>query len=71
MREIVGVIGRHLGAPVVSLPVEETGDHFGWLQLFLSIDCPASSVLTRERLGWQPVQPGLLADLDQAYYLKA
>ena len=70
VREIAGVIGRHLGVPVVSLPVEEAGDHFGWLGRFFSMDCPASSALTRERLGWYPVQPGLLADLDQDHYFK-
>ena len=25
---------------------------------------PASSAITRQRFGWQPVQPGLIADLD-------
>jgi nucleoside-diphosphate-sugar epimerase len=71
VRDIAGVIGRHLGVPVVSLPVEEAGDHFGWLGRFFSMDCPALSALTRERLGWHPVQPGLLADLDQDHYFKA
>jgi hypothetical protein len=26
---------------------------------------------TRERLGWQPNQPGLLADVDQPHYFAA
>ena len=29
---------------------------------------PASSVLTREMLGWQPTNIGLIADLDQGHY---
>nr|HET6901870.1 SDR family oxidoreductase [Ktedonobacteraceae bacterium] len=70
VREIAGVIGHHLDVPVVSLPVEEASDHFGWLGRLFSMDCPASSALTRERLGWHPVQPGLLADLDQGHYFK-
>ena len=35
---------------------------------FLAIDAPASSALTRELLGWQPVQPGLIDDLDKGHY---
>jgi nucleoside-diphosphate-sugar epimerase len=70
VREIAGVIGRRLGVPVVALPVEEAGSHFGFLGPIFSLDCPASSALTQQRLGWHPVQPGLLADLDQEYYFK-
>jgi hypothetical protein len=29
----------------------------------------ASSALTRELLGWRPVQPGLIEDLDKGHYL--
>ena len=70
VREIAGVIGRRLGVPVVALPVEEAGSHFGFIGSIFSLDCPASSTLTQQRLGWHPVQPGLLADLDQEYYFK-
>ena len=68
VREIAAAIGRRLGVPVVSVPVERAGDHFGFLGNFFSLDSPASSTLTQQRLGWHPVQPGLLADLDQEYY---
>ena len=47
---------------------EDAGQHFGWLSAMVSVDNPTSSMLTRERLGWHPVQPGLLTDLDQDYY---
>jgi nucleoside-diphosphate-sugar epimerase len=70
VREIAGVTGRRLGVPVVSLPGEEAGDHFGFLGHFFSMDYSASSTLTQQRLGWHPVQPALLADLDQEYYFK-
>jgi nucleoside-diphosphate-sugar epimerase len=70
VREIAGGISRRLGVPVVSLSVEEAGSHFGFLGPIFSLDCPASSTLTQQRLGWHPVQPGLLADLDQDYYFK-
>jgi nucleoside-diphosphate-sugar epimerase len=68
VREIASVIGRHLGVPVVALPVEEAGEHFGFLGQIFSLDSPASSTLTQQWLGWHPVQPGLLADLDGDYY---
>ena len=68
VREIAGVIGRRLDVPVVALPVEEAGSHFSFLGAFFSMDSPASSTLTQQHLGWHPVQPGLLADIDQGYY---
>jgi nucleoside-diphosphate-sugar epimerase len=70
VREIAGVIGRHLEVPVVSLPVEEAGDHFGWFGPFVLVDHQASSALTQQRLGWHPVQPMLLEDLEQGHYFK-
>jgi hypothetical protein len=56
--------------PMVSKSREETADHFGWIGRFFGIDGPASSALTRERLGWRPVQPGLIADLKAGHYFQ-
>ena len=67
-REIAEVIGRRLNLPVKSLSAEEAGEHFGWMAFFFAMDLAASSALTRERLGWQPTGPGLLADLDREHY---
>ena len=69
-REIAEVIGRGLNVPVVSKSSEEAADHFGWIARFFGIDGPASSALTQERLGWRPVQPGLIADLNAAHYFE-
>jgi hypothetical protein len=44
--------------PVVSISPEEAVGHFGWVGGFLALDVPASSALTRELLGWDPVHPG-------------
>ena len=64
MREIAEVIGRGLKVPVVSLSQEEAQAHFGWLATFAAFDMPASSAQTRQRLGWDPTRPGLIADLE-------
>lgn len=70
VRNIAEVIGRGLNVPVVSLTPEEATAHFGWLAMFAGMDLPASSAQTQERLGWRPVGPGLIADLEQMHYLK-
>jgi len=67
-RDIAEVIGRRLNIPVVSKSPEEAADHFGWIGAFAGIDCPASSKLTQERLGWRPVHPTLLTDLERGTY---
>ena len=65
MREIAEVVGRGLKVPVISLSQEEAQAHFGWLAMFAGFDMPASSAQTRQRLGWRPTGPGLIADLEQ------
>jgi nucleoside-diphosphate-sugar epimerase len=67
-RDIAGVIGRRLNVPVVSKAPEEAANHFGWFAPFAAMDTRASSKRTRELLGWQPKQPGLIADLDRPRY---
>ena len=70
VHEIAQIIGRRLDVPVVSIPVKEAGEHFGWLGRFFALDMAASSTLTQQWLGWQPEQPSLLTDLDQDHYFK-
>ncbi len=67
-RDIAGVIGRRLNVPVVSKTAEEAAAHFGWFAHFAAIDNLASSERTREVLGWEPKQAGLIADMDQPSY---
>ena len=64
IRDIAGVVGRHLNMPVTSVPAQ----NFGWMGQILAVDQPASSALTSELLGWRPVQPGLIEDLDKGHY---
>jgi nucleoside-diphosphate-sugar epimerase len=64
IRDIAGVIGRHLSLPTASVPAED----FGFLGQILSVDQPASAALTRELLGWRPVQPGLIEDMEKGHY---
>jgi nucleoside-diphosphate-sugar epimerase len=68
IRDVAEVIGRHLGVPVESIAPEDAGAHFTWLGHFVSLDSPATSTFTRELLGWEPVHPGLIEDLDQGHY---
>jgi nucleoside-diphosphate-sugar epimerase len=71
VRDIAGVIGRHLDLPVVAIPPEDAAEHFAWLGAFIGVDSPASSALTRELMGWQPAHPGLVADLEMGHYFHA
>ena len=68
VRDIAEAIGRGLKVPVVSKSSGEAGEHFGWLGMFVGADIPASSALTRERLGWRPAGVGLISDLDAMRY---
>jgi nucleoside-diphosphate-sugar epimerase len=68
-RDIASVIGRHLNLPVVSISREEADAHFGsFLGVVAARDIPRSSAQTQELLGWRPVHPRLLPDLEQHYF---
>ncbi len=74
LREIAGVIGRHLNIPAVSITAEEAAGHFGFLGAIAALDLASlhntaqASPATQELLGWKPEQPGLLADLGEGHY---
>jgi nucleoside-diphosphate-sugar epimerase len=68
IRAVAEVIGRQLGLAVASVAPEDAAAHFSWLGALIGIDSPASSALTRELMGWQPIQPGLIDDLDKGHY---
>ncbi|MDC7806740.1 SDR family oxidoreductase [Luteimonas sp BLCC-B24] len=62
-RKIAEAIAAGLDLPCVSLSVDEARAHFGWMFEFAALDQPVSSARTRELLGWQPSEPGLMRDL--------
>lgn len=67
LRTIAETIGKGLGLPVKSIRPDEASAYFGWLAMFAGVDRPTSSAITRERMGWQPEHPGLLADIVEHY----
>jgi nucleoside-diphosphate-sugar epimerase len=69
-RLIAETIGRHLDLPVEAVAAEDAAGHFGWFAAPLSLGTPASSEKTRELLGWEPTQPGLLDDLEAGHYFR-
>lgn len=67
-RDIAEIIGRHLKLPVASIPAEEAPAHFGMMAMFASLDCPSSSALTQQWLGWKPTEIGMIADISRPGY---
>ena len=60
VRDIAAVIGRRLGLPVESVPMET----YGPLGPIFAADQPSSSTYTRQALGWEPKHLSLLEDLE-------
>lgn len=72
-REIAAAIACRLGMPAVSVPNDSlmTPGYFGFLANIVTQSYPASNLITRRTLGWEPGKPGLLADLDNGHYFPA
>lgn len=71
MKPIVEALGRGLNIPVKSISQEQAESYFGWMAFFAGHDIPASSAITRQKLGWKPTGPDLLTDLAGMDYSKA
>jgi len=71
VRDIAEAIGRGMKVPVVSKSPDEAAVHFGRLGMFVGRDLTGSSLQTQRILGWRPTGPGLIDDLDRAYYFAA
>ena len=61
-------IGRAAGLPVTSIDPDDVPGHFGWIGTFFAMDLAATSTVTRELLGWVPVGPALIEDIDTGGY---
>ncbi|AFT69542.1 NAD dependent epimerase/dehydratase family protein [Alloalcanivorax dieselolei B5] len=60
LRDIAGKIADRLGLPA---------EHFGGFARMVGAHLAASSVLIREALGWTPVGPTLMENLDEPGYV--
>lgn len=67
-KDIAEAVGRRVNVPVASKSGAAVAQHFGWLAMFAAYDMPASSALTRQRLGWSPSGPALIPDIDQTQH---
>lgn len=67
-REIANAIGHFLNIPSSSIAVDQGKAHFDWLDMFYGADAPASSIRTREVLGWTPEHATLLEDIVAGHY---
>jgi nucleoside-diphosphate-sugar epimerase len=67
VRAIAEAIGRHLRVPARSIPADQAADHFRAFP-FMALDVTMPNAATRALLDWEPVHPGLLADLDNGHY---
>lgn len=62
VRDIAETIGKGLGLPITSLLEEISVDHFGWIDRIVKMNVPASSDLTRDTLGWRPIESSSFLD---------
>jgi len=72
-RDIAEAIGSRLDLPAVSIPIDVLmlPGYFGQFTNLVTGSFPATSLITRQSLGWEPSQPGLFADLDNGHYFPA
>lgn len=72
-REVAEAIAARLEIPARSVPADELmlPGYFGSLAAVATLDLPASNAITRRELGWEPIHPGLIADLDNGHYFPA
>jgi len=72
-RQIAEAIAGRLNLPAVPIPTDVLmlPGYFGFLANLVTLDTPTSNAITRQTLGWEPTQPGLIEDLDNGHYFPA
>ena len=72
-RKLAEAIGSNMGLPAVPIPADVLmlPAFFGFLANLVTLNLPASNLITRQTLGWEPAEPGLLEDLDNGHYFPA
>lgn len=70
VRDVAEAIARHLDIPAVSVLAERAAEHFAGFP-FAAMDITMPNAATRELLGWEPQEAGLIADLDAGHYFAA
>ncbi|MET0929176.1 MAG: SDR family oxidoreductase [Aeromicrobium sp.] len=70
LRQLAEAIGSRLGLPAVSVPLDELmmPGYFGFIANIVTQTYPASNLITRRTLGWEPTRPDVLTDLDNGHY---
>jgi nucleoside-diphosphate-sugar epimerase len=68
--EMAEAIGRQMGVPARSISLAEAETHFGQLAIWVTGSGSVSTEQTRDRLGWEPREIGLIADIDRPEYYK-
>ena len=67
-RQIAEAIGRQLGLPARSITMDEAESYFGGIAMFVAGNGPASSERTRQTLGWEPRELGIIEDIGRPDY---
>lgn len=68
-KDFMTAIGKKLNLPVEGKPQAEVDQALGFFGHLLGRHNPVSNEKTRKELGWTPAQIGLVADLEQNYFL--
>lgn len=68
-KDFMTAIGKKVNIPVEGKPQAEVDQALGFFGHLLGRHNPVSNEKTRKELGWAPTQIGLIADLEQNYFL--
>lgn len=68
MKEFAEYIGEKLNIPVQSFSKEEASQYFTWMTYFVQENCPATSLQTQEKLGWNPSEKSFVEELEKYFF---